>query len=127
MLGFGPWERVDQPGAGGVDGKIRRSSFGDRLEINQPVLDGERYGIGTVAAGNREHLAGFSYPQASAVGGVSGAARALDQLITIAAAERSDLRADVGDPQHRRQQFGTAYKRASPPPPFDQVSLRQLR
>src|SRR5712671_4890807 len=127
MLGFGPWDMVEQPRAGRVDGKIRPSSFGDRLEINQSVLDGERYGIGTVAAGNRDHLAGFSYPQAGTVGGVCGAARALDQLIAVAAAERSDFRADVGDPQHRRQQFGAAHKCAGPPPTLDKISLRQFR
>src|SRR6266446_1357930 len=54
MLGFGPWDMVEQPRAGWVDGKIRRTSFGDRLEINQSVLDGERHVIGTVAAGDRK-------------------------------------------------------------------------
>ena len=97
MFGFRPWDMVEQPRAGRFDRKIRRGGFGHRVEIDQPVLDRERHVIGAVAARDRDHLAGFPYPKTRAVGGVRGAARALDQLIAVAAAERGDLRADVGD------------------------------
>ena len=60
--------------AGRLDRKIRRGGFGHRVEIDQPVLDRERHVIGAVAAGNRDHLAGFPYPKTGAVGGVGGAA-----------------------------------------------------
>src|SRR5262245_17998216 len=101
MLGFGPWNMMEQPRPGRFDCKIRHGGFGHRVEIDEPVLDGERRVVGAVAAGNCDHFAGFSYPKTGAVGGVCDAARAPDQFIAIAAAERCDLRADVRDLEHR--------------------------
>ena len=118
---------VKQPRAGRIGGKIRRSCLGHGVEIDQPVLDGERYIIRAVPAGDRDHLAGLPCPETGAVGGGRGAARALDQLITVAAAERGDLRADVGDLEYCRQECGTAYKGARLSPPLDQIGLRQFR
>src|SRR6266702_2127123 len=127
VLGFGPGDVVEQPRTGRFARKIRRGSFRYRVEIDQSVLDRERLIVSAVAARNRDHLAGFPYPEAGAVGGVGGAARALDKLIAVTASEGADLRADVGDFENCRQELGTAHKGTGPPPPLDQIGLRQFR
>src|SRR2546430_16959861 len=84
MLGFRPWDMVEQPRARRFDRKIRRGGFGHRVEIDQSVLDSERHVICAVAARNRDHLAGFPYPEAGAGCGVFGAACGLGSLVSVA-------------------------------------------
>src|SRR5215471_8889400 len=127
MLGFRPRHVMEQPRAGRVVREIRCGRLGHRVDIDKPVLERERHVIGAMTAFDCNHPAGFRHPQASAIGRIRGASRALDQLIAIVAAERADFGADVRDLEDRRQILGTAHKAAGAPPPLDQLGLRQLR
>src|SRR3954470_17182949 len=127
MLGLCPWHMVKQPRAGWLTRKIRGRCVRHRREIDQPVLDGERYVVGAVAAGDRDHLAGLLDTEAVTVGRARSAELAADQLVTVSAPERGDLGAHVGDLEHGRLVWRPADEGAGTSPPLDQVGLREFR
>src|SRR3954451_23184072 len=127
MPGLCPWNMVKQPRAGWLTRKIRGRCIRHRREIDQPVLDGERHVVGTVAAGDRDHLVGLLDSEAVTIGGGCGAELAADQLVAVSAAERGDVGAHVGDLEHGRLVLLPANEGAGTSPPLDQVGLRELR
>jgi len=99
MLGFRPWDMVEQH-----DRRFKRKIRVAASGTASRSISLSSIANGTLSALWRQTIAItllFSGPQDERGRRVCGAARALDQLIAVAAAESGDLRADVGDLEDR--------------------------
>ena len=105
--------------------KSAAAAFGHGVEIDQPVLDGERYAARCQRGCRLITLPGLRTPRRARSAAVA-VRRDTDQLIAVAAAE-APISARMSAILSTADRNGTALRRCWPSPPLDQIGLRQLR